>query len=101
MNQSEFLEVLSSVYSSYSWQYTNNRLTGTAKRGDVKGSVFNPVTAVAYKLSATYYPNTKRGTLQAARSLGMTTELATAVYSQSNRGHAQIVRGKMLNIVPV
>jgi hypothetical protein len=45
------------------------------------------------------FPTTKRGTLRAARALGITEGLALAVLSRSNRGHAQIVRGKMLNMI--
>lgn len=100
MNQYEFLEALASVASQYSWSYVDNRLVGVSKRGTTKGLSFNPVTAVAnsYGLNGVY-PSTKRGTLAAGSSLGITKELANAVHSQSNRGHAQIVRGKMLNTV--
>jgi hypothetical protein len=97
MNQYEFLQALSSVVNQYDWDYLNNRITGVARRGKAKGIVFNPVTAVANSFGFGAYPSTKRGTERAARVLGLTQELANAVYSQSNRGHAQIVRGKMLN----
>jgi len=93
MNQNEFLNLLEKCSSGYNWEYVGNRLVGT--RG---ARNFNPVTAVAHSLTRSYYPPTKRGTLQAAKKIGMTDSLATAIYSQSNRGHAQIVRGKMLNI---
>lgn len=99
MNQVEFLAALSSVRGQYSWEYDSNRLVGTARRGAQKGQLYNPVTAVAESTRTGTYPNTKRGTERAARSLGMTQELASAIYSQSNRGHAQIVRGKMLTTV--
>lgn len=99
MNQYEFLEALASVASQYSWSYVGNRLDGVAKRGTTKGLSFNPVTAVANSYGLGVYPSTKRGTLAAGSSLGITKELANAVHSQSNRGHAQIVRGKMLNTV--
>jgi len=93
MNQNEFLTTLSKVSSGYKWDYyTDNRLLGV--RG---GKTFNPVTAVAHSLGHGVFPTTKRGTLQAARKIGMNSNLATAIYSQSNRGHAQIVRGKMLS----
>jgi hypothetical protein len=94
MNQNEFLTTLARVSGSYKWDYyTDNRLLGV--RGN---KTYNPVTAVAHSLGHGTFPTTKRGTLQAARKIGMTQNLANAVYSQSNRGHAQIVRGKMLNI---
>ena len=99
MNQYEFLESLESVANSYSWDYVDNRLVGISRRGKTKGMSFNPVTAVANSFGLGVFPSTKRGTLRAARVLGLTEELANAVHSQSNRGHAQIVRGKMLNTV--
>ena len=99
MNQYEFLEALESVSSQYTWDYSDNRLVGVSRRGSTKGLSFNPVTAVANSYGLGVYPSTKRGTERAARLLGMTNELANAVYSQSNRGHAQIVRGKMLSIL--
>lgn len=99
MNQYEFLEVLSQVSSHYTWDYVDNRLVGVSRRGKSKGSTFNPVTAVANSLGLGIFPANKRGTERAARALGITQELANAVYSQSNRGHAQIVRGKMLDVL--
>ena len=95
MNQNEFLNALSKVSNGYKWDYyTDNRLLGV--RG---GKTFNPVTAVAYNLGHGFFPTTKRGNLPAARKIGVNPNLATAIYSQSNRGHAQIVRGKMLSTV--
>ena len=99
MNQTEFLTALETVSSRFSWTYTNNRLVGTGRRGAVRGVTVNPVTAVALTSGLGTFPNTKRGAVRAARQLGMSQELAMAVYSQSNRGHAQIVRGKMLSTV--
>ena len=99
MNQYEFLEALDSVATQYSWSYVGNRLVGVSKRGTTKGLSFNPVTAVANTYGLGFYESTKRGTLSAGKKLGITEELANAVHSQSNRGHAQIVRGKMLNTV--
>ena len=93
MNQNEFLTMLSKVSGHYNWDYyTDNRLLGI--RG---GRTFNPVTAVAYSQGHGFFPANKRGTVSAAKKLGITTNLANAIYSQSNRGHAQIVRGKMLS----
>jgi hypothetical protein len=99
MNQYEFLESLQNFSREYSWKYTQNRLVGVGCRGKNRGRVFNPVTAVANSFGLGYFPNTKRGILSAAKALGITQELANSVYSQSNRGHAQIVRGKMLTVV--
>lgn len=92
MTQNEFLENLSNVSGQYNWDYyTDNSLLGVRN-----GRTFNPVTAVAYSTGSGFFPSNKRGTLQAARKIGISSGLATAIYSHSNRGHAQIVRGKML-----
>ncbi|MCW4040573.1 MAG: hypothetical protein NWE83_07455 [Candidatus Bathyarchaeota archaeon] len=99
MNQTEFLTALDAVSSRFNWVYSDNRLVGTGRRGAARGVTVNPVTAVALASGLGTFPNTKRGTVRAARQLGMSQELALAIYSQSNRGHAQIVRGKMLDTV--
>lgn len=99
MNQTEFLSQLQMVSRQYNWSYVDNRLTGVCKSGVNRGLIVNPITAVAASLKAGLWSNNKRETLRAARALGMSNELAQAIYSQSNRGHAQIVRGKMLSAV--
>ena len=99
MNQTEFLNVFSQVAGSYDWSYDNNNLTAKVTRGKFRGSTVNPITAVTLTTQSQYFPNTKRGTLQASRSIGISPQLALAVYSTSNRGHAQIVRGKLLDLV--
>jgi len=93
MNQNEFLNLFEKCSGGYNWEYSGNRLEGPRA-----GRVFNPDTAVAFTCNLGYNPPTKRGTLKAARLLGISRALAMAVHSTSNRGHAQIVRGKMLNI---
>lgn len=99
MNQYEFLTSLANVAHLYNWEYDENRLVGTSRRGKTRGLLFNPVTAVANSLGLGVFSPNKRGTERAARAIGITQELANAVYSQSNRGHAQIVRGKMLDVL--
>jgi hypothetical protein len=96
MTQEEFLTELSAVFNKYEWTYVNNTLQAVVRRGKDKGLTCNPITAVARSTGVGTYPSTKRGTLRAAKALGITQELALAVLSRSNRGHAQIVRGKML-----
>ena len=99
MTQEEFLTELSNVVTKYSWCYDNNTIRGVVLRGNDRGLTVNPVTAVARSTGLGNFPTTKRGTLRAARALGITEGLALAVLSRSNRGHAQIVRGKMLNMI--
>ena len=101
MTQTEFLSVVSGVKNSYKWTYVNNQLVGVAKYGEDRGRTFNPVTALCRTLRAGVYPSTVNGTLSAAKALGLNEDLARAVVSQSNRGHAQIVRGKLLRALNV
>jgi len=96
MTLREFLVALKSTVNSYRWVYEGNSLVGTAKYGADRGVTYNPVTAVARTLRVGNYPNTKAGTSHAAKALGLTDGLVSAVLSQSNRGHAQIIRGKLL-----
>lgn len=101
MTQTEFLSVIGGVKNSYSWTYKDNKLVGVAKYGQDKGRVYNPITALCRTLRAGSYPATVNGTLSAAKALGISEDLARAVVSQSNRGHAQIVRGKLLRALNV
>lgn len=99
MTQYDFLWSLVDCSSNYNWTYSDNRVLGVGRRGKAKGVTFNPITAVANYHGLGIYPATKRGTERAAKALGLTQGLAHAVHSQSNRGHAQIVRGKMLQSI--
>ena len=94
MDQSTFLNTFSTISSSY-----NFRRDGTQLVGNVGEHKFNPITALCHQYNGKLYRNNKRETLRAARTIGMSQELALAVYSKSNRGHSQVVRGKMLQIV--
>lgn len=101
MTQTQFINALSRVRNSYSWKYSGNTLVGVARYGNDRGKVYNPVTALARTLRVGNFTNTVTGTRQAASRLGLTTELVNAILSGSNRGHAQIVRGKMIDVLPV
>ena len=96
MNQQTFLEALSQTTKAYSWSYDHNRIVGVARNGTARGQRFNPITAVARTMRLGTFANTKRGTVQAARALGRTTGTVNSVLSTSNRGNAQVVRGRLL-----
>lgn len=96
MTQSEFLEKFTSVLHKCEWSYENNLIKGVIKRGNDRGVKVNPVTIVARNFGYGKFPATQYGTMRAARKLGITDELALAILSSSNRGHAQIIRGKIL-----
>jgi hypothetical protein len=97
MNQSDFVKELSAIEYQYSWSYENGQLIG--ERIMLPHGKFNPITAVCYSNTGFKYPKTRLGTIRAARKLGITSQLAEAIMSTSNRGHAQIIRGKMLRTV--
>lgn len=102
MNQDSFISNFKAVSQEYDWRYVENRLI--ARFGDhacQAGVILNPVTAVTLSRTGRIFPNTKRGTECAGRLLGITQELAMAIYSQSNRGHSQIIRGKLLKSIGI
>lgn len=99
MNQTQFMEKLQSVARTYRWEYSDNQLVGTARYGKLRGSRFNPITAVARAVTGNYYPLTSQGLLKASKALGITSSLVDSVLSDSNRGNAQVVRGKLLRSV--
>jgi phage-related tail protein len=75
------------------------------RRGKVKGVSLNPVTAVAYKLGKGVFASNKRGTTQAGKALGLTKTFTENLYqattNQSNRGHSQVVRGKIRSALEI
>lgn len=95
MTQTQFVKQLNAVKNSYRWKYVNNKLVGVAKNGKNRGCIYNPVTALARTLRKC----DTGSTLMAAESLGLSNELARAILSTSNRGHAQIIRGQMLKVL--
>ena len=101
MGINEFYESLSSLSSS-TYQFSinaKNVITGEGRRGKAKGISFNPVTAVAFSEGHGSYGTTKRDTLRAGRALGLTKTFSENLYqatiNHSNRGHSQVVRGKV------
>ena len=100
MKQTEFVNKFDQTKNLFKWYYVNNQLMGVGIRGHVRGKAVNPITAVAYLVSEVYYDPTNDGTVDAAEYLGLTESLTTALMSSgTNRGHAQIIRGKLLKKV--
>jgi hypothetical protein len=95
MTQTQFVQALKSVQDSYKWVYKNNQLVGIAKYGTARGVTYTPVQAVCRTLRKGDY----NSSLKAGKRLGLSEELIKAMQSTSNRGHAQIIRGQMLNIL--
>lgn len=102
MNTSEFFSTLSKLKKKYDWQ-----VDGDNKIVAVESSkTYNPITAIA-KNTMGYKPqgNSKRETIQAGKSLGLTKEFCEQVYnatiSTSNRGNVQVVRGRIRSALNV
>lgn len=104
MESSEFYLTLASLPSTYTWAVDGLSITGQGKRG-LRGHTFNPVTAVANRLTGNVYGTNKRETLKAGRALGLTNEFTSHVYNaaagSSNRGNAQVVRGKIRSALEI
>ena len=96
MNQEQFFQTLSQTTNAYKWSYEGNQVVGVARNGADRGKTFNPVTAVARTQRLGTYANTKRGTITAANQLGLSHGTASSVLCTSNRGNAQVVRGRTL-----
>ena len=105
MESGEFYSTLASLPQSYNFGVDGNTITGTANRGAARGVTFNPVTVVAYRKTGEVFGTNKRETLKAGRALGLTREFTNHVYDAttgvSNRGNAQVVRGKIRSALGV
>jgi len=95
MTQTQFVQALNSVQDSYKWIYKNNQLIGIAKYGSTRGTSYTPAQAVARTLRKRGYDTIE----EAGEQLGLSDALVKAMQSTSNRGHAQIIRGQMLNVL--
>jgi|TARA_Y100000385_G_C12725038_1_gene480304 hypothetical protein len=101
MEISEFYQQLSSLpRTTYSFDVAENqKIVATGRRGKAKGITFNPVTAVAHRQGHGSYGTNKRDTLRAGRALGLSSTFSENLYqattNHSNRGHSQVVRGKI------
>gem|GEM_PF-1428763 len=96
MSQEQFLNALFGMTKAYRWSYEGNRVLGVARNGADRGRTFNPITAMARTMRVGTFGNSRRETQRAARLLGLTPATATAILSVSNRGNAQVVRGRVL-----
>ena len=106
MDTQDFYQKLSQTSSTYNWEVSSSQsVTAQGKRGKVKGATLNPVTAVAYKQGKGVFASNKRGTQQAGKALGLTKTFTENLYqattNQSNRGHSQVVRGKIRSALEI
>ncbi len=105
MERSEFYTTLENLPQSYRFGVQDNTIVGETNRGPARGVTFNPVTAVAFRQTGEVFGTNKRETLKAGRALGLNREFVNHVYnattSKSNRGNAQVVRGKIRSALGV
>tara|TARA_Y100001938_G_C8099234_1_gene440351 strand:- start:5370 stop:5687 length:318 start_codon:yes stop_codon:yes gene_type:complete len=105
MESREFYTSLASLPKSYNFGVEENTIVGSTTRGKGRGLKFNPVTVLAFRETGEVFGTNKRETLKAGKALGLTREFTTHVYnattSVSNRGNAQVVRGKIRSALGV
>ena len=106
METSEFYQSLTTLPVSHSWTVGDNKsITAEKTRGKDRGSSVNPVTAVAQSKGLGTYGTNKRETLKAGKALGLSRAFASTAYdaatSVSNRGNAQVVRGKIRSALEI
>jgi len=99
MNQTQFLEELQETTGNYLWSRVGTSYVAKSRKRSLDGFVFNPVTAVAHKVTGLKFKNTKRETQRAARAINMDSSLANSIYSKENRGHSQVVNGKIRRVI--
>jgi len=103
MNESicSFYDMLTELPKCYSWTRENNNIVAKKIRGTSKGTVFNPITAVASSRGLGTYMNNKKDTMKAGTQLGLPRNFTSTVYdatnARSNRGNTQVVRGRILS----
>lgn len=99
MESSEFYYSLETLPSNYRFDVQDKTIVGSVNRGPARGTTFNPITAVAFRQTGEVYGTNKRASQKAGRALGLDREFINHVYDAtngaSNRGNAQVVRGKI------
>lgn len=104
MERSDFYEMLSSISNQYDWRVQDdNTIVGFGRN---RSQTVNPVTALARTLRAyNASGNNKRETLKAGTAMGLPREFTEQVYNatigSSNRGNAQVVRGRIRSALGV
>ena len=102
MNQLQFLMALNETKKAYSWEVRNGKIVGVARNGRNRGHVYNPIVAVA-RYNGLVQGNVR--TRDAAKKLGMSTTLQAnlldAFLTRTNRGNAQVLRGRVRQVLAV
>ena len=106
MERNDFYQALSAAPETFSWAVgDSNSIFATKTRGKGRGETYNPVTAVASYLGVGSFGSNKRETLKAGTALGLPRSFTETVYSASisasNRGNAQVVRGRIRSALEI
>lgn len=105
MNVSEFCKRLWHISNSYHWDVENNKVVATIQNGPNRGYTLNPITALAHKQGRGFFENTRSGTEEAARHIGVSRSFARNVYSATlasdNHGNTQVLRGRIRSALEV
>ena len=105
MGSNEFYSALGSLPQYYNFDVDAGTIVGEVRRGNYSGSTVNPITAVALRETGTLYGTNKRETQRAGRAIGLSSQFVNHVYNAttgvSNRGNAQVVRGKIRNALEI
>lgn len=103
MERSDFYEMLSTISNQYNWDINDNEIVA---HGRNRSQIYNPVTALARSMRVySANGNNKKETLKAGTAIGLPREFTEQVYnatiSASNRGNAQVVRGRIRSALGV
>lgn len=103
MERSDFYEMLSTISNQYNWNINDNEIVA---HGRNRNQIYNPVTALARSMRVySASGNNKKETLKAGTAMGLPREFTEQVYnatiSASNRGNAQVVRGRIRSALGV
>lgn len=94
-----FYEMLSAVKDNYKWSVINGRICGRSKGGEL----VSPIVAVARACTphGPRYSNSLRDIKRAASRLSLPSSFVSAciVSDNTNRGNAQVVRGRLNSIL--
>jgi hypothetical protein len=94
-----FYEVLEAIKANYKWSVINGRICGKSKSGEL----VSPIVAVVRACSPNgpRYSNSLRDIKRAASRLSLPNSFVSAciVSDSTNRGNAQVVRGRLNSIL--
>jgi hypothetical protein len=97
MNQSTFIQSLTSIKNSYKWSYQNGQIVGVAKHGAERGLRFDPIRALVRTTRAGSYQTTS----QAAKAIELPDTVVKSLTSTDNRGNSQVLRGRVRQVLQI